>query len=381
MITSVLKDYNDIYSLYNKIGRSYVIDDINEQDKNGFFDRKLWDYFSSHGINGLSVSTAYKGKGYSALKTCVAFEALANGCKNNGLIFSSIAHLLACVVPIDRHGSDKLKQRYLEKLSTGKQIAANGITEVEAGSDVYKMSSTALVNSDTYILNGQKNYITNAPISDVLLLYVSTDPAKGFFGGISCFIVESDNSKIQITKAADKMGLKSAQMGNINFKDLALNADNMVGKPGAGGMIFSESMMWERVVVSAMLIGQLERLFNQTIAYSKTRKLAKRPLMDIQNVRHVLADVKMILYASKNMVYDAAYAIDIKSKEALSKSSAVKLFVSENTVNSIKQLQLIHGAYGYLVESDLEREYRDAYASLIYSGTSAIQRNIISSAF
>lgn len=381
MITSVLKDYNEIYSLYNEIGRSYIIDDINEQDKNGHFSRELWDYFSSHGINGLSVSTEYYGKGYSALKTCVAFEALANGCKNNGLIFSSIAHLLASVVPIDRHGSDKLKQRYLEKLSTGKQIAANGITEVEAGSDVYKMSSTALVNSDTYILNGQKNYITNAPISDVLLLYVSTDPAKGFFGGISCFIVESDNYKIQITKAVDKMGLKSAQMGNINFKDLALNAENMVGKPGAGGMIFSESMMWERVVVSAMLIGQLERLFNQTIAYSKTRKLAERPLMDIQHVRHVLADVKMILYASKNMVYEAAYAIDIKSKEALSKSSAVKLFVSENTVNSIKQLQLIHGAYGYLVESDLEREYRDAYASLIYSGTSAIQRNIISSAF
>lgn len=381
MISSILNDYKTIYNTFSEVGKSYPTHNLTEQDKKGVFDRELWNHFSSHGITGLALESKYGGKGYSALRTCVAFEALAHSCKNNGLIFSSIAHLLACALPIDKYGSEKQKELYLPQLASGKWIAANGITELNTGSDVYKMAAEGIEQNGKYILNGEKRYVTNAPVSDVVLLYVTTDKQKGFFGGVSCFVTKSDHPGIKLSVPLDKMGLNSAQMGNVIFKDLYLEEKDRIGKPGAGGIVFSESMMWERVVVSAFLAGQLERLLENAIRYVKERKLADRPLMDIQHVRHVLADIKVVLSAGKNMVYDAAFALDAKSKDALTKTSAAKLFVSENTVNAVKQLQQLYGAYGYLAEGEIEREYRDCYASLIYSGTSAIQKNIISTGF
>ncbi len=381
MISGILSDYASIYNSFYEIGASYPVKKIMDADRERVFDKALWSHFSDNGINGLSLSTKYGGKGFSALKTCIAIEALSKGCANNGIIFSSIAHMLACALPVDLFASETIKSKYLSELASGKWIAANAITESESGSDVYQMQSVGVKNGNQFLLNGEKCYITNAPISDVLLIYVATDKEKGFFGGISCFILPSKHKGITLSTPFEKMGLNSTQMGGVTLKDVALTEENLVGKIGAGGMIFSESMMWERTVMSAFLMGQLDRILESTINYAKSRTVAGRKLMDIQHVRHVLADVKTISYAGKNMVYDAAFAIDKKSKEALTKASAAKLFVSENVVNSIKQLQLLHGAYGYLQESELEREYRDCYASLIYSGTSAIQKNIISTTF
>jgi alkylation response protein AidB-like acyl-CoA dehydrogenase len=295
------------------------------------------------------------------------------------MIFSSIAHLMACVIPVANYGSDKQKSEFLNKMAKGEWIGANAITEQNSGSDVFKMECTAEKVKEGYKINGSKIYITNAPVSDVILLFALTDKVKGFFGGISCFVFNSGKKGIKISKAKDKMGLRTAQMGEIEFKNLLVPESSMIGKPGAGGQIFNSSMIWERVVVSAFLTGQLERVLTKSIAYFKSKNSGEKKLIDIQYVQHKVAEFKTILQASKNMVYDAAVAIDQKNKNAFTKASMTKLFVSENVVNAIRELQEIHGAYGYLTENGLEREYRDATAALIYSGTSAIQKNIISS--
>lgn len=379
MITGILKEYKSLYNTYCEIGSAYNSKNLYEQDKSNYFDKKLWDHLSENGIHGLVADKKYGGSGFSALKTAVAFEALAFGCENNGMVFSSIAHLIACVTSVSFYGSDVQKDKYLSKMAGGKWISANAITEIDSGSDVYHMSAFAAKIGNEYCINGQKNYVTNAPISDIIILYVLTDKAKGFFGGVSCFIVKTDRKGILLSDAIDKMGLNTAQMGTVTVSDLMVGAEDMIGKPGAGAVIFSDSMIWERVVVSAFLIGQLERLFVKINSYTKNRKLVNKTLNELQYIRHNLADIKTIIQAGKNMVYDAAYAIDNKHKDVLSKSSMVKLFVSENVVNSIKQLQVMQGALGYLRETGIEREYRDSYAALIYSGTSAIQKNIISS--
>jgi alkylation response protein AidB-like acyl-CoA dehydrogenase len=377
MIQGVLKNYKTIYNTFHEVGKSFPVKDMIEQDRNNFFDRSLWNHFSKKGIHGLIADEKYGGKGYSALKTCVAFEALAYGCENNGLIFSSIAHLLACVSPLSTYGNDQQKDAYLKKLATGQWIAANAITEYNAGSDVYNMSSVAVKKGKKYIINGEKKYITNAPVCDVLVVYVLTDASKGFFGGVSCFVLRTDNKEIKISKPKEKMGLRTAQMGDIKFSNFEIDEDCMIGKPGSGGQIFSHSMILERAVVSAFLIGQLDRLLDKTVLFTKRRKLNDKNLFEFRNIQHKVADIKVILNAGKNLVYDAAYSIDTNPKNALSRSSIAKLFVSEYVVNAIKQLQEIYGAYGYLTEAGIEREYRDSFASLIYSGTSAIQRNIV----
>ena len=377
MIQGVLKNYKTIYNTFHEVGKSFPVKDMAEQDKNNFFDRSLWNHFSKKGIHGLTADEKFGGKGFSALKTCVAFEALAYGCENNGLIFSSIAHLLACVSPLSLFGTDEQKDVYLKKMASGQWIAANAITEYNAGSDVYNMSSIAVKKGKKYIINGEKKFITNAPIADVLILYVLTDPSKGFFGGVSCFIIRMDNKEIKISKPKEKMGLRTAQMGDIKFSNFEVDEDCMIGKPGSGGQIFSNSMIMERAVVSAFLVGQLDRLLDKTVLFTKRRKLNDKNLFEFRNIQHKIADIKTILNAGKNLVYDAAYSIDTNPKRALSGSSIAKLFVSEHGVNAIKQLQEIYGAYGYLTEAGIEREYRDSFASLIYSGTSAIQRNIV----
>lgn len=378
MILGILKNYKTIYNNFHEVGKSFPAKDMVEQDKNNLFDRSLWNHFSKHGIHGLVADEAYGGKGFSALKTCVAYEALAYGCENNGIVFSSIAHLLACVAPLSFYGNEEQKSKYLKKMASGQWISANAITEYNSGSDVYNMSSVAVKKDNSYIINGEKKYITNAPVCDVLVVYALTDKTKGFFGGVSCFIVKSDAKEIKISKPKDKMGLRTAQMGDIKFNNFEIDEDCMIGKPGSGGQIFNNSMIWERVVVSAFLVGQLDRVLDKAVLFTKKRKLNNKNLFEFQNIQHKIADIKTILNAGKNLVYDAAYAIDTKPKNALTRASIAKLFVSEHVVYAIKQLQEIYGAYGYLVESGLEREYRDSFASLLYSGTSAIQRNIIS---
>lgn len=381
MISSVLKDHKAIYNAFYEAGKLYSVKNMTEQDSSNSFDKGLWQHFSKAGMHGLLAGKAHGGKEFSVLKTAIAYEAMAHACENNGLIFSSIAHLAACVTPLSLYGTASQKDTYLKKMTGGKWIAANAITELDSGSDVYNMSTVAVKSGNNYVLNGEKHYITNAPISDVLVIYALTDKTKGFFGGVSCFIVRSNTKGIKITKPKDKMGLRTAQMGHITLKNVKVSVNDMVGKPGAGGQIFNNSMLVEKVLVAAFLTGQLDRVLKSTIVYTKKRKLNNKRLFEIQNIQHKLADVATVLNAGKQMVYKAAHHIDTKHKNALTDASMAKLFVSEQVVNALKQLQEIYGAYGYLTEAEIEREYRDSYAALIYSGTSAIQRNIIAGSF
>lgn len=378
MISGVLKNYKTIYNTFYEVAKSFPVKDMTDQDKNSVFDRSLWNHFSKHGLHGLIADESYGGKGYSALKTCLAYEALAYGCKNNGLIFSSISHLLSCVAPLSHYGNEEQKNKFLKKMATGQWISANAITEYNAGSDVYNMSSLAQKKGNSYILNGEKRYVTNAPICDVLIIYALTDKTKGFFGGVSCFIVQADNKELKFSKPKEKMGLRTAQTGDIKFNNFEIDEECMIGKPGSGGQIFSNCVTWERVVVSAFLVGQLDRVLDKTLLFTKKRKLNNKNLFEFQNIQHQIADIKTILSAGKNLVYDAAYTIDTKPKNAFTRASIAKLFVSEHVVNAIKQLQEIYGAFGYLNEAGMEREYRDSFASLLYAGSSAVQRNIIS---
>lgn len=370
-------DQQKLFEAFRKTGGSCSPADAAWHDKNHFFDRKLWDRFSKCGLHGLSAPSSHNGSGFNFLDTCLAFEALAKSCPDNGLVFSSIAHLAACVDPLNLYGSGAQKKNYLKPLASGKWIAANAITEESSGSDVFEMSMTAVKKGKNYILNGEKRFITNAPVSDVMLVYAMTDKAKGFFGGVSCFLVRTNVKGLKIGKPKEKMGLRTAPMADVTFRNVSVSEDKMIGKPGAGGMIFNNSISRERVLVSAFLVGQLSRVLGETVIFTKKRKQKGGTLFELQSVQHCLADVRLILSAAKNLVYDAAKAIDEGSKEAFVKAAMAKLYASEQAVSSLKMLQELYGGYGYLVEGNIEREYRDAYASLIYSGASAIQRNII----
>ncbi|OJW81027.1 MAG: hypothetical protein BGO69_02900 [Bacteroidetes bacterium 46-16] len=378
MLNRVLPDYQEVRNAYYSFAmQHYEETDMVAADKNGYFDKDLWHKAAEVCLHGLPVAREYGGKAYSAMQTCAAFEGFAKGCRNNGLAFSIAAHAAASTIPLYRHGSETQKNELLPGLAQGKVICANAITEPNAGSDVYKMETVAMKEHEGYKINGHKCYITNAPVADHILLYCMTDKAKGFFGGVSAFLLPAATPGISTGDIKDKMGLKTVHMSEVWLKDVSATANDMLGKEGAGAMIFNESMVWEKAIMCAMNLGQLERVYEKTLSYCKKRMLNGKALISLTNIAHSLADVKVVINAARGLVYDAACAIDEHSKDALQKASVAKCFVTENAVKCIQKMQTMYGGAGYLAENEIEREYRDIYASLLYSGTADIQRNII----
>jgi hypothetical protein len=351
-------------------------DDILARDRAGLFPRELWQKCGEFGLQGLPVAKDYGGSGLGPLDTAIALEALGYGCRDGGLVFAICAHILACVVPLYRHGSAEQKRRYLPSLSDGTLVAMNAITEPAAGSDAFSMSMRAIPDGDGYRITGTKRFISNAPVADLALVYALTDPNLGFHGGVSAFLVETGIPGFSVSKAVDKMGLRTCEMGELVLNDVRVPSDALLGSPGRGAAIISESMAWERICLVASHVGVMEWLLEQAINYARTRKQFGQTIGKFQAVAHPIADMKVRLEAARLLTYRAAWRLGT-AREANLDASITKLFVSESLVNSALATMQVFGGYGFLVENDIERVLRDAMGSKIYSGTSEMQRNII----
>jgi alkylation response protein AidB-like acyl-CoA dehydrogenase len=312
-----------------------------------------------------------------ALSYAAIMEGMGQGCKDNGLIFSINAHVLTCVVPVLQHGSEELKDAYLNKLISGELIGANAMTEADSGSDVYSLRTSAEKKKDYYLLNGSKTFVTNAPIADIFIVYAATGLTKGFFG-LSCFLIEKDTNGLSVGNNLEKMGLRTSPMSDLGFKDCKVPVSNMLGQEGAGGILFSSSMEWERGLILANCIGIMDRQLTECLQYANTRKPGSQSIGQQQSIAHKLAEMKVRLETSRLVLYKAAW-LKSQRKTASVESSLAKLVVSESYIQNCRDAMQIYGGYGYMAEYELERELRDALASSLYSGTSEIQKNIISS--
>jgi len=335
-----------------------------------------WIYIANTGIIGTCVDVEYGGLGLSALDMILALEAMAKGSSDNGLSFAIAAHSLSCVIPINKYGSSIQKQNYLPDLISGKMIAANAMTESESGSDVFHLQCKAIKNGENYILNGTKTFISNSASSSLVLTYAATNPDKGFFGGVSAFIVDEGDYKIGTQ--FKKMGLENCSLGEIIFEETKLTESNLLGKEGGGAFIFNHSMEWERICLAGIHLGAMQRVLNKTIEFVKQRKSLGQSIGKFQGVSHAIADMVSTLDVARNYSYRAAWCLD--NKKNVSKEAAItKLFVSNTVKNFMLQAMQIFGGYGYIAEYGIEQEVRDAMAATIYSGTSEIQKNIIAS--
>jgi alkylation response protein AidB-like acyl-CoA dehydrogenase len=357
--------------------KSKLSEGIIELDKNSEFSHVNWKACADFGLQNMLVPESYGGMGLNALDFTAVMEGIGKGCRDSGLMFSINAHILACVMPLLHYGSDELKQKFLQRLASGELIGANAMTEPDTGSDVYAMRSTAVRDNDFFIINGSKTFVTNGPIADVFIVYAKTDSSKGFFG-ISCFLVEKGTEGLSVGRKIEKMGLKTSPMSELGLIDCKVPASNMIGGEGSGGITFSDSMEWERSLILAYCIGVMERQIEDCLAYARIRKPGKQPISKYQSVTNKIADMKMRLEASRLMLYKVAWLKSLK-KAASMESSLAKLYISDAFINNCRDAVQIYGGYGYMVEYELERELRDALAGTLYSGTSEIQRNIVSS--
>ncbi|MDF2451639.1 MAG: acyl-CoA dehydrogenase domain protein [Bacteroidota bacterium] len=367
------------YDFFVAFARKELNNDVFERDKNQVFAAGEWEKCGNEKLQGLCISKEYGGLGFSAIETVNALEGLAYGCEDAGLMFSLVAQLLSCSIPLVLYGTEEQKKRYLPLLCSGKLMVANAITEKNAGSDVFSMQTSAMRKNNIYVLNGEKNYITNAPNADMLLLYAVTNKDKGFYGGISAFIVEDlKNKGVSLSGQIDKKGLRSCLMGDITLKDVEVSAENLLGKEGAGAMIFLESMNWERALLGAVHVGTMKRILEKSIAYLNARTIKGEPIGKHQANSQRIAEMHVLVETARLWVHKAAMETDLCSETISITSSAAKLYVSEAFNKVCDMALLIFGAKGYTTEASIERYKRDAVAATIYSGTNDIQKNIIS---
>jgi alkylation response protein AidB-like acyl-CoA dehydrogenase len=355
--------------------RNELNDGVAEHDATRTFPADSWKKAAAFGIQGLPVPEEYGGQGADPLTIILAMESLGYGCTDNGLIFSLNAHMWSCEVPLVKFGTEQQKRRYLPGLCDGSLIGVQGMSEPDSGSDAFSMSTTAALEGDSYVLNGSKTWITNAPVADVFVVFAVTDKSKGSFG-ISAFLVERGTPGLSIGKPFDKMGLRTSPMSELVFDECRIPATNILAKPGSGMAIFNHSMDWERGVILASAVGTMQRQLETSVSYARERKQFGQPIGKFQAVSHRLVDMKVRLEAARLMLYHLGWSMTQNASNNM-ESAMVKLFLSESWVQSSLDMLTVHGALGYMTEVEIERDLRDALAGRIYSGTSDMQRNMI----
>ena len=350
-------------------------DDLLSRDERREFWREGFLRCARQGIQGLPVPVEYGGRGEDLSTTIAAMEGLGRGCPDNGLIFAINASMWTNTIPILTYGSPAQKSTYLPGLCDGSILGANGASEVDAGSDIFSMRSTAKKVGDEWVLNGRKTWVTSGPVADLFVCYATTDTAKGVLG-ISAFLVPRDAPGFRVVREIPKMGVRTVPMGELALEDCRVPAANLLGREGRGAEVFNCSMEWERGAILACALGTMQRQLDRCVEHARTRTQFGKPIGRFQSVANRLVEMALRIETSRPLVYKIGW-LKGQGRDATVESAMAKLYVSDAYVkNSLDAVQLF-GAAGYATETGIERDLRDSVGSLIYSGTNDIQRNII----
>jgi alkylation response protein AidB-like acyl-CoA dehydrogenase len=343
-----------------------------EREKDPSFPRDVWKKMADFGLLGLPVPEEYGGGGADAVTTTLALEVFARYCTDFDLMVKWGSHTMICAMPIAVLGNEEQKRRYLPSLCDGTRIGAFALTEPEAGSDATALRSRAVKEGDTYILNGNKIYISNAPHADVFVTFAKTTDEAGN-EGISSFIVESDFPGFVRGKPLEIYSPSAgSDVGEIAFDDCRVPARNLLGEEGQGFYAMLTSLGWERLAFAGFL-GMMARNLDDCIAYAKKRYAFGRPIAKFQLIQAKLADMAMDLEAARLLTYKLAWMFDT-GKVIHLQAAIAKLFTTEAALRNALEAVQIFGGYGCMTEENVGRTLWAAKASVIGGGTSEIQR-------
>jgi butyryl-CoA dehydrogenase len=341
------------------------------------FPRQIFARLGETGLLGILVPEAWGGAGMDALSYVLALEEIARACASTAVVMSVQSSLVSA--PILAAGTDAQRARVLPDLAAGRQIGCFALSEPEAGSDAKALRTRATRAADgAWILNGTKNFITNAPVADLAIVFASTDPAKRS-RGITAFLVPTDNPGLKIGPPDDKLGIRGAPSAQIFLTDCAVTDDARLGPEGDGFKIALRALDGGRIGIAAQAVGIARAAFEDATAYARERKTFGQPIAEHQAIQFKLADMRTEIDAARMLLWRAAVKKDGGHPYATFASMA-KLFASEVANRAAKEAVQIFGGYGYLADFPAERHFRDAKITEIYEGTSEIQRLVIASA-
>ncbi|MDU4860890.1 MAG: acryloyl-CoA reductase [Terrisporobacter othiniensis] len=329
------------------------------------------------GFTGIGVPKEYGGSGGGALEEVLAVSEFAKKCMSSAAILS--IHLIAPHA-IYKFGNEEQKQKFLPRLTKGGSLGAFALTEPNAGSDAGAAKTTAILDPETneYVLNGTKCFISGGSRADILLIFALTQPEKGL-KGMSAIIVEKGTPGFSIGKVESKMGLSGSETAELIFEDCRVPASNLLGKEGQGFKIAMQALDGARIGTGAQGVGVAEGALELSVKYTKERVQFGKPIGALQGIQWYIADMATKTEAAKALVYYAAYLKDA-DKPHTTEAAMCKLNAAENARFVTNLALQIHGGYGYMKDYPLERMYRDAKITEIYEGTSEIHKVVIARA-
>lgn len=337
------------------------------------FPRENTDKLAELGLMGVTVPEEYGGAGMDTLAYVLVIEELSRACASTGVI-AAVQNSLA-TTPLLQSGSEELKKKYLPQLASGEKIGAYALTEPNSGSDAASIKTTCTLEGDHWVLNGQKNWITNSTAAEIFIVYATQDPSQGH-RGICCFVVEKSYEGFSIGKHEETMGVRASGTCPLTFDNVKVPKENLIGEVGEGFKIAMATLDCGRIGIAAQAVGIAQAALDEALKYSKEREQFNRPISRFQLVQEMLVNMAVGVESARLMMQRAAVKRD--RGEAFGKeASMAKLYASNVAVQAALDSIQIHGGYGYSKEYPVERLLRDAKVTQIYEGTSEVQKLVI----
>lgn len=356
--------------------RDYLTDDaLQERDHSCTFWREGWDRIGQKGLFGLLASPKFGGQGRELTAGLLSLEGLGLGCRDDGLVFATTSQVLTVGLAMERFGTPEQAAQWMPRLVTGEAIGSFSMSEAGSGSDAFSLQTTATPVDGGYVLNGEKSWVTMAPVADVFIVFATTDPELGRWG-ITAFCIPADTVGLTVGANRPKMGMRTTPFADITFMDCFVPDTARMGAEGAGASIFSSSMEAERGFLLVGSIGALERVLDDVVDYSRTREQFGEPIGAFQGVSHSVSDIKLAHESARLLMYKAA-ALQQRGSASMMAAALSKLAGSEGALAGALTAVEIHGARGYVTEFGVERDLRNLSGGVIYGGASGIQKNII----
>ncbi len=370
-------DLGDTADMLRDSVRSFSSDKIapraEEIDASNEFPIDLWPQMGELGLHGITVDEEYGGSNLGYLEHCVAMEEISRASASVGLSYGALSNL--CVNQIHRNGTAEQKARYLPDLVSGKHVGALAMSEPGAGSDVVGMRTRAEKRGDRYILNGNKMWITNGPVSETFVIYAKTDMDAGP-RGMTAFIVEKGFKGFSQAQKLDKLGMRGSDTCELVFQDCEVPEENVLGEVGKGVNVLMSGLDYERAVLAAGPLGIMQACMDIVVPYVHEREQFGQPIGTFQLMQGKLADMYVTMNACKAYVYAVAQACDRGETTRKDAAGAILYAGEKATWMALEAIQTL-GGNGYINEYPTGRLLRDAKLYEIGAGTSEIRRMLI----
>ncbi len=367
------EEHNLVADMTKKFAEERLLPTAAERDKTHEFPRKELQEMAELGLLGLTVPPEYNGSGMDYLSQVIAIEEISAGCCGTSTIVCIQAMVESILINC---ANDAQKEKYLSPLGSGEKIGVFALTEPGAGSDAAALKTTARKEGDFYILNGSKQFITSGKNGDTAIIFAVTDVAAGK-KGISAFIVEVGCEGYEVAALEKKMGQRCSEVAQLNFADMKVPAENLLGKEGEGYKIALSNLEGGRLSIAAQSLGVARAALTAATEYAKERNTFGRPIIQHQAVGFKLAEMATKLDAARLLTHRAAIMRQ-NGEKCLKEACMAKMMASEVAEEICNDAIQIHGGYGYVEDFPVERLYRDARVCKIYEGTSEVQKLIIS---